>query len=462
MLKKSLLEKFEELETLYEKKYKKKFIINTNISRKIVSFQGNKLEPKFRWFKYKEAFSKEMVKYIMKEFSMSSGTIFDPFSGIGTTLFSGSEERVNTEGIELLPVGQEIINIRKYVEFNISEIELEKIKFWKNFKPWIHTNSKISINELRITKGAYPIETQEHIEKFLYKLKEEDPNVGKLLKFVLMCVLEDISYTRKDGQYLRWDSRAPKKEGKGKFKKPKIYNFLEAIDLKFQEIIEDIQEHLYLNKEKSFFGNIQLYKGSSIEIMPSLNENKYSGIITSPPYCNRYDYTRTYALEHALLGVNEKQIVNLRQCMLSCTVENKEKELLSINKKWEKTIKFCDEFDLLQSILNYLEYCKENKLLNNNGIARMVKGYFYEMAVIIYESYRVLEKNKYLVMVNDNVRYAGISIPVDIILSEIAKNIGFKIEKIYLLPKGKGNSSQQMGEHGRKELRKCIYIWRKK
>jgi len=29
------------------------------------------------------------------------------------------------------------------------------------------------------------------------------------------------------------------------------------------------------------------------------------------------------------------------------------------------------------------------------------------------------------------------------------------------LPNGKGNSSQQMGEHGREALRKCVYIWRK-
>jgi hypothetical protein len=30
-----------------------------------------------------------------------------------------------------------------------------------------------------------------------------------------------------------------------------------------------------------------------------------------------------------------------------------------------------------------------------------------------------------------------------------------------VLPTGKGNSSQQMGLHGRDMLRKCIYVWRK-
>lgn len=64
-------------------------------------------------------------------------------------------------------------------------------------------------------------------------------------------------------------------------------------------------------------------------------------------------------------------------------------------------------------------------------------------------------------MVNDNVRYAGVSISVDLILSAMAESLGFEVEHILVLPNGKGNSSQQMGQHGREALRKCVYIWRK-
>jgi DNA modification methylase len=91
----------------------------------------------------------------------------------------------------------------------------------------------------------------------------------------------------------------------------------------------------------------------------------------------------------------------------------------------------------------------------------MVRGYFYEMACVIAECARVLKPNAPLIMVNDNVRYAGASISVDAILSDIAEHLGFRVEKILVLPNGKGNSSQQMGQHGRDPLRKCIYIWRK-
>jgi len=120
-----------------------------------------------------------------------------------------------------------------------------------------------------------------------------------------------------------------------------------------------------------------------------------------------------------------------------------------------------DDQELLQAILAYLEAQKAKGALNNNGIPRMIRGYFYEMACVIAECARVLKPNSLLFMVNDNVRYAGASISVDMILSDIAENLGFHVVSIIVLPNGKGNSSQQMGEYGREALRKCIYVWRK-
>ncbi len=100
-------------------------------------------------------------------------------------------------------------------------------------------------------------------------------------------------------------------------------------------------------------------------------------------------------------------------------------------------------------------------MLNNHGIPRMVRGYFYEMACVIAECSRVMKPNAPLFMVNDNVRFAGASISVDMILSDIAQKPGFHVENILVLPNGKGNSSQQMGKHGRELLRKYVCVWRK-
>jgi len=83
------------------------------------------------------------------------------------------------------------------------------------------------------------------------------------------------------------------------------------------------------------------------------------------------------------------------------------------------------------------------------------------MCFVIHGLHKVLKKNSSCIMVNDNVQYNNEEIPIDLMLSSFAESFGFKIEKIYVLPRGKGNSSQQMAKYGRTELRKCVYVWRK-
>lgn len=445
-----------------------KLIIDRNLTRKIVSSQADKTRPKYRWYKYKEAFSSDLVEYVLGRYGVRSGTVLDPFAGIGTALFASSALGFDADGIELLPVGQTIIEARQFAANRTNKQHLERMKWWVTNKPWETSKTPKEFSVLRISKGAYPEETEMLIKKYLACLESEQDEVASLLLFAILCVLESVSYTRKDGQYLRWDYRSGRKGfGKKKFNKGPIAPFSRAICRKIEEIGFDLEKP---DKEASLFsstnakessGKIKLFRGSCLNVMPKLPADYYSAIITSPPYCNRYDYTRTYALEHAILGISDIENLHLRQSMISCTVENREKDLLSINPSWNNVIGVCDAFPLLSEILSYLHAMKSNKALNNNGIPRMVKGYFYEMACVIQECFRVLREGGMMFMVNDNVRYAGASIPVDLMLSKIAEDIGFTIENILFLPQAKGNSSQQMGVHGRDALRKCVYVWRK-
>ncbi|MCP4104834.1 MAG: site-specific DNA-methyltransferase [Desulfobacteraceae bacterium] len=398
---------------------------DNNLTRQLVSFQANKKLSAYRWYKYKEAFSSSFVKHFLSEYNIPKGIIFDPFAGSGTTLFASSEAGYDSEGIELLPVGQQIIRNR-IVAQKLDQNDINRITFWKDKLPWKKFKATETINSIKITSGAYSEITEKSVSQFLNAIKNENKNVRNVLFFSLLCILESISYTRKDGQFLRWDYRSGRRKGQNTFNKGKIYTFDEAFTSKLDEIVNDIsgtniQLDLFSNThyKNNTCKNIKLYSDSCLNILPKLQSLKYQAIITSPPYCNRYDYIRTYALEHAMLGIQE------------------------------------------QVIIKYLEYKKSVGELNNNGIPRMVKGYFYEMACVIHDCFRLLKKGGATFMVNDNVRYAGASISVDLILSEIAENAGFNIENILVLPNGKGNSSQQMGAYGREVLRKCVYIWRK-
>jgi DNA modification methylase len=447
-----------------EKRWKNKLSLDPALSRSLVSFQANKRRAVYRWFKYKEAFSAGLIEYLLERCHVSNGILLDPFAGSGTALFAGGDFGLQAEGIELLPIGQLIISTKQLIDWELKPKDVERLNFWLRDRPWIKHNKARPINELRITRGAYPQETVRAMGKFLDASEQENRRVKAVLLFVLLCILESISYTRKDGQYLRWDHRSGRRQGEKAFDKGEIAPFNKAMVGKLEEIVTDLNsteapEDLFRTVRKRT--EIILHSGSCLTILPQLKSHSFDCVVTSPPYCNRYDYTRTYALELALLGVDEKGLAKLRQEMLSCTVENRAKDLLALNPNWKTALATADGHELLQTILAYLESQREIGLLNNNGIPRMVRGYFYEMACVIAECARVLKPGAPLIMVNDNVRYAGASVSVDIILSELAELLGFETEHILVLPNGKGNSSQQMGAHGREQLRKCIYIWRK-
>lgn len=437
---------------------------DVTLSRSLVSYQASKATARYRWYKYKEAFSPGLIEVLLSRFGITAGRVLDPFAGSGTTLFAASQRALDADGIELLPIGQDIIKTRLLVEQGISTSVVSRLQTWVTSRPWECFPRKIPLATLRITQGAYPSETVDAIEKYTAAAAEEANIVAIILRFALLCILETVSYTRKDGQYLRWDTRAGRRNGIKSFNKGAIPSFSAAMTAKLSEIISDIATKGWGTESLTSVpkhGAITLLEGSVFNALPMLMTESYDAVITSPPYCNRYDYTRTYALELAALGLSEQEMSELRQSMLSCTVENRSKDLLAINPNWSHALDIAGKVAVLQAIMGYLESERTMGHLNNNGIPRMVGGYFLEMACVISECFRLLKRGGHMFMVNDNVRYAGAAIPVDLILSRIAESLGFTIDNILVLPSGKGNSSQQMGHHGRVSLRKCVYVWSK-
>ena len=452
------------LDGLLRARYERQLRVERFLTRQLVSFQSSKKQPFYRWYKYKEGFAASLVDYLLETGGITSGKILDPFAGAGTTLFASRDRGLDADGIELLPIGRKVIETRLQVATSVSAEDITFIRNWIAEKPWRMVDDAPPLNELKITRGAYPQETFVRISQYLALSRKQSTRIAAILDFALLCILEDVSYTRKDGQYLRWDYRSGRKIGAKAFDKGQIRPFDDAIEEKLQQIASDLdgeidQQELF---KRNLPGRVKLFPGSCLDILSGLQANSYSAVVTSPPYCNRYDYTRTYALELAALGVNQEELSDLRQAMLSCTVENRPKDLAALPGQWKIGIAAADRQELLQAILEFLDKERSENRLNNSGIARMVRGYFYEMSCTIADLHRVLEPGGKLFMVNDNVRYAGVSISVDLILSDIASAIGFEIEQILVLPIGKGNSSQQMGVHGRDQLRKCIYVWAKK
>lgn len=429
--------------------------INNQLTRKLVSFQANKNLPFYRWTKYKEGFSAELIDYLFNHFLKDHHKNFlDPFAGSGTSLFKAAEYNLNSTGIELLPIGYQNILYKLHILKNKVDINtlINKVENIKDTK-------KLHLNELRITKNAYPKENFEFINSCLEGIKNLyfDNNESMYINYSIMISLEDASFTRKDGQFLRWDKRSLKNLN-NTFDKGIIFDLKNLVIKNLNMLSADLL--IFNNVEK--YNNLNIVNNTVFNALPMLMDKTIDVIITSPPYCNRYDYTRTYALELAFLGVSEEQLKALRQSLLYCTTENKPKELLKNQyKNYDNICENILNIPELKDSLFKLDVLKNEKKLNNPNIIKMIQNYFIETAFWVYECARVLSEDSFFVIINDNVQFSGVEIEVDIITSQIGNYFGLQTKKIWVLPKGKGNSSQQMAKFGRNELRKSVIVFTK-
>src|SRR5439155_10839143 len=158
----------------------------------------------------------------------------------GTALFVSGAAGLRAEGIELLPIGQKIIATKQLIDWDLKPGDVELLSHSADQEPWLQATQSRAINELRITKNAYPRDTGIAMGKYLAAPEAQNDRVREVLLFAVLCILESISYTRKDGQYLRWDYRSGRRQGKKIFNKGVILTFDRAISEKLQEIVTDL------------------------------------------------------------------------------------------------------------------------------------------------------------------------------------------------------------------------------
>ncbi len=427
------------------------------LDRKLVSYQGNKETPGFRWMKYKEGFSSRLVDLLLEE--VPSQTVLDPFSGIGTTALTASACNRQSHAIEIMPVGNLTAKAISQVANGVQSKALRQAA--SALIDAVGSTRCVEASRfphVRITRCAFSPATETALSQARAFIAEyEHKDVRSLLNFVCMSVLEDVSYTRKDGQYLRWDPRSGRTVST-KLDKGVLPSLRDCLNAKFAQVIEDAP-HL----KRRFVGLAPHFvDGSCLLKLKEFPAATIDLVITSPPYANRYDYTRTYALELAFLGFDDSAVKALRQELLSATVENKSKRRLISDAYGESQLP--DEafavVDNQMALQEVLEILRERRSeLSNPHVIRLIENYFTEMSVVIAELARVVKPGGSVFMVNDNVQYHGEELPVDFILSDFAEHFGFHCKTIWKLKRGKGNASQQMGRYGRTEIRKCLYHW---
>ncbi len=400
----------------------------------LVSYVGNKKVPFLRLYRYKEAFAFSFVRDFLRRFEAGPDDyVFEPFSGLGTTLFTSMIDGIPAVGIDKLPIAQ-------FISKTLPQFLLLKGKelteMWEFLKSRIQKSEPANVAlDVRIMKVAFDDETLLTLRKLKSTIEEFSFPYHNILLLLFFSILEECSFTAKEGQFLRL------------IRDKNTSDPIEAMSRKISQAEEDI------HRMKSLFPNLSIkkrmvpdvYLGDARDLSDVEFKKKPTIIITSPPYANRYDYTRTYSLELCFHFVrNFEELKAIRFGILRSHIESK---ILQGESPSHPAIK---------EVIGALH----EKNLNNPKIPSMITTYFIDMRRVIEEWARVLDTGAKVAMVVDNVRYEGELIPVDLVLSEMAEEAGFNVREI-IVTRYKGNSSQQMKKYGRVPVRESITIWEK-
>jgi DNA modification methylase len=173
-----------------------------------------------------------------------------------------------------------------------------------------------------------------------------------------------------------------------------------------------------------------VYSGDAREIADYIEPGTVDVVITSPPYPNEKDYTRTTRLESVILGFIEdkQQLRQLKMGLLRSNTRNVYKA--------DDDDEWVSGHPRVQEIATAIEK-KRIDLGKTSGFERLyhrvTKLYFGGMARHLFELRSVLRPGAHLAyVVGDQASYLRIMIRTGQLLAEIAESLGYEVTDIEL------------------------------
>ena len=387
---------------------------NFLLKDKNVSTAGDTMNmPRHRWYYYKEGFSPNLVEKAIEMLSLSENDlIVDPFNGSGTVTLTSANNCIPSIGIEVNPFtafiaetkvkSSTISDFDRYSNYILDKGKKKKESPLLKFSTFTEFSGR--------TKWLFNSEVLNSYNGGYTNLKNiKNKDIQSIIKLALIRTIMENSNVRRDGKCLRYRSNW----------KELNYNnetFIKSLENRLNIIREDI-----INDNKLISPDILCGDSRKILSANRLNE-KFSLCITSPPYLNTFDYTDIYRPE-LFLGGFVNSMEDLYKLRLK-TIRS------HIQAKWERPI--INDFGTMYATSMSEILNRQDKLMHKN-IPLMIQAYFEDMLNILSVLRKNAKSDAQLWLVVSTSAYAGVEIPVDMIIGELGNKVGWYLKEIGVL-----------------------------
>jgi hypothetical protein len=414
-----------------------------------VHFQNAFRTPIQRWYPYREGYSTRLVNSFIKELKIT-GNVFDPFSGSGTTLLAARLNGLPSFGIDVNPISVLVAKVENeyYDKNDITNIELEFEKITS-----FNISDKISLTPFDLADKVFNSEILQSLLQLKTHIKNiHDIKTRNLFFVAWLAIIEDVSNIKKEGNGIKYKNRKRTPTGYINIAK-EVWEKQAFPEDKFSYVKTKLIRHLEikLTDIKNMSGTFEklpnIFYGSSLDFDEFFSE-KIQFTFYSPPYCNCFDYFEIHKVD-LWLGdfISDKEEFRLLRNtgFRSNTNSLNHKPINYKNENLEKLIKL---FDI--------------EKLWNPRIPSVVRGYFDDTYTLLSKLFNQTIDGGYVGIVVGNSAYSGVIVPTDLLIIEIAKEIGFKVKSVFIT-RHLTTSSQQKQELEvlKKYLRESIVLLEK-
>jgi hypothetical protein len=367
--------------------------------------------PRHRWYFFKEAFSPEIVQHAMKETSCAGeDLVVDPFSGSGTTALEAARKRVNARGSEVNP----------FLAF------VARAKLTTPPKLLLETAAENMVRAARkgarsSLQGFSTFTRVEGLKKWLFNdtvlsaftgawnASARVPTHGRsVVRLALLAAAMDTCNAVRDGKCLRYRADWQKSMFDGD-------DFLTAFEDRIETMIADVASTPIEAGRASIRLADSRYGGVA-------GARRFKLCVTSPPYLNSFDYTDVYRPE-LFLGGFVKDMKDLRRLRLSSIRSH-------VQVKWSDPAEQAFGSHFTKA---YDSISERAKKLWNRRIPAMLKAYFEDMQHVLRSLRTDAQDDASIWIVVSTSAYAGVEVPVDLILADVGCQVGWSLREVRTL-----------------------------